>query len=74
MKYVIDEIIDDIVILENLENSEKIEVNLNELPPNIQEGNILIKKNIYEIDKNTEVKRREIIQNKLNRLKRKNYE
>lgn len=74
MKYVIDEIIDDIAILENLTTKEKKEINLSFLPNNVKEGNILIEEGIFRLDKTTEANRRKLIQDKLNKLKRGNYE
>lgn len=74
MKYVIDEIIDDIAVLENLESKEKKEVSTSKLPKNIQEGNIVIEEAKYTLDLAEEKKRRSLIQEKLNKLKRGKYE
>lgn len=74
MKYVIDEIIDDIAILENLTTKEKKEINISFLPNNVKEGNILIEEENFRLDKNSEANRRKLIQDKLNKLKRGNYE
>ena len=69
MKYVVDEIIDDIVKLENLETKEIININIKKLPKSIKEGQILLKKEYYILDKKEESKRRKLIQDKLNTLK-----
>lgn len=74
MKYVIDEIIADIAILENLTTKEKKEINIFFLPNNVKEGNILIEEENFRLDKNSEANRRKLIQDKLNKLKRGNYE
>lgn len=74
MKYVIDEIIDDIAILENLTTKEKKEINISFLPNNVKEGNVLIEEENFRLDKNSEANRRKLIQDKLNKLKRGNYE
>lgn len=74
MKYVIDEIIDDIAILENLTTKEKKEINIFFLPNNVKEGNVLIEEENFRLDKNSEANRRKLIQDKLNKLKRGNYE
>lgn len=69
MKYAIDRIIDDIVIIENIETKEKKEISIETLPKNIKEGNIIIEKITYKLDSEEEKKRREIIKNKLKELK-----
>lgn len=71
MKYAVDEIIDNIVILENIETNEKIEVIKESIPFMIEEGNIIhIQNNQYQLDKQEEYKRRRELRNKLNQLKR----
>lgn len=74
MKYAVDEIIDDIAILENIETGKKEEVKLNCLPNGIKEGNILIKDRNYKKATEIEKKRREVLQTKLEDLKRGIYE
>lgn len=74
MKYVIDEIIDDIAKIENLDTKETEEVNLVLLPSNVKEGNVLIKDTSFKLDKITEKTRRSQLQAKLNRLKKGSYE
>jgi len=69
MKYAVDQIIDDIVIIENIETQEKKEVSIKYLPKNIKEGNILIEELTYKLDLKEEKKRRERIKNKLEKLK-----
>lgn len=72
MKFAIDQINDEIAVLENLETAEKKELNLNELPPNIKEGTILVYTNDeYIVDEITENIRRKIISARFNRLKKK---
>ena len=63
MKYAIDRIEENIAILED--------INTKELPKEIKEGNILLfKDNKYIIDEDEEEKRRKIILEKFNKLKR----
>lgn len=72
MKYVVDRIEDEIVILESLETQLKKEVLLSELPEEIKEGNILIYENeLYTIDLEEEQKRRQTIKNKFDMLRKK---
>lgn len=72
MKYAVDRIENEIVILENIENKEKIEVPINNLPSSIKEGSILIySNNNYELDLEEEKKRRQNIAARFNRLKNK---
>ena len=50
MKYAVDEIIDDIVVLENIETKEKININKTKLPEDIHDGSIIIyEDNSYKI-------------------------
>ena len=70
MKYALDSIVDDIAVLEELETKEKKEVNLEMLPEEIQEGNILVyQDNEYYINREYEAVRRETLEEKLERLK-----
>ena len=75
MKYAVDEIIDNIVLLENIETKEKKIIKKNIIPFQIQDGTIIeIKdKQIYH-DKETETKRKKIIQEKLNKVKEELHE
>lgn len=70
MKYAVDEIIDNIVILENIKTGEKKEVDIKKMPNNICEGNIVLENIDYKLDKNEEILRRERIQKKLDKLKK----
>ena len=72
MKYCVDRIEGEIAILENLDTKELIEISLNELPKNTKENSILkLVDNLYELDIVEEGKRRENIQSKFDRLKKK---
>ena len=71
MKYAVDRIENNIVVLENINNNSIKEVSIDELPNNIKEGTILKYYNkTYTIDTNEENIRRKRIQDKLDRLKR----
>ena len=76
MKYAVDQIVGDIVILENLDTSELIEVDVSLLPEDIYDGMIVkYADGVYFSDKEVENERFNRIQEKLNRLKRlKKYE
>lgn len=70
MKYAVDRIEDDIVVLENITSGDIINENIKKLPKNIKEGTILIKKdNGYSLDLNTEKERRDDFRSRLERLK-----
>lgn len=70
MKFIIDRIEDNIAICENLETKELIEININELPKNIKDGNIIIlENNIYKLDVTEEQLRRRRLREKFNKLK-----
>ncbi len=72
MKYAIDKIEENIAILEDINTKEKKEINIANLPKDIKEGSILVfKDNKYILDKKEEEKRRKIILEKFNKLKRK---
>lgn len=72
MKFSVDRIEDNIVVLEDIENNEIREVDISLLPEGIKEGSILVLNNdIYELDLNEEELRRKRIQEKFNRLKKK---
>lgn len=69
MKIVIDRIEGKIAICQNLENKEMIEINIEKLPKEIKEGNVLIFENgKYEIDIIEEEKRRKRIEEKMKNL------
>ncbi len=69
MRFAIDRINDNIVTLENIETKEIINVERSLLPKNIKEGNILIKKETYQIDYLFEKERRNKWRSKLDSLK-----
>ena len=71
MKYAVDRIIEDIVVLENIETGELVEIKKHELPNEVHEGSILVKKDdVYILDENTEKERRESLRERLERLKK----
>ena len=71
MKYIIDRIEDNIAILENQETKEMIDIDINELPVNIKEGNVLIYENKkYYIDVNLEQERKKNILEKFQKLRK----
>ena len=70
--YVIDRIEKNIVILENRTNNEMTEINIDKLPKNIKEGDIITLSNneyVKEIEKTKLIKNN--IRNRFNRLKNK---
>ena len=72
MKYIVDRIEDNIVVLENQDTKEIINIDMSLLPKKIKEGNILIyKNNSYYIDKEAEIKRRKEILEKFKKLRNK---
>ncbi len=72
MKYAVEKIEEDIVVLESLEDRTKKEVQIYELPENIKEGNILTYENeLYKKDEELEQQRRETIKNKFDMLRKK---
>lgn len=72
MKYAIDKIEEDIVILENLETKEKEAVNIKNILGETHEGAIVIKNNdTYITDSKEENFRRKMLREKLERLKNK---
>lgn len=71
MKYIIDRIEDNIAILENQETKEMIDIDINELPVNIKEGNVLIYENKkYYINANIEEERKKNILEKFQKLRK----
>ena len=74
MKYIIDRIEDNIAILENQETKEMIDIDINELPANIKEGNVLIYENKkYYIDVNLEQERKKNILEKFQKLRKNDW-
>ena len=70
MKWVIDRIEDDIVILESISTKEKKEVSINLLPSSIHEGSVLVFYNEQYInDEDYEIKRRTEILERFKRLR-----
>ena len=71
MKYSVDRIIDNIVVLENLDTKELLEIDIEKLPKNIKDGTILkLENNQYLLDEITQKTREETIKEKMERLKR----
>lgn len=69
MRYVVDRVVDNIVVLENMSNRDIIEVSVTDVPENIKDGNILIKQdNKFILDKETEKERRKNIREKFDKL------
>ncbi len=70
MKYAVDKIEDDLVICEELTTGEKINLKKNEIKGKVHEGAIIIKyDSSYEVNNQEEENRRNLLQEKLNRLK-----
>lgn len=70
MKYAVDRIEDNIVIIEDIETKEKEEILITDIVGQVHEGSIIIKKdNIYVCDIEEEEVRRKKLREKLERLK-----
>lgn len=70
MKYAVDKVEENLVVLENISTGEIINENKKILPKNIKEGSILIKEqDKYILDLDEEKKRREDFRSRLERLK-----
>ena len=70
MKYSVDRIENNIVILENINNKEIREVNIKKIGFNINEGDILVfKNNRYYKDDKEKKNRISLLQEKLNKVK-----
>lgn len=70
MKYAVDRIENNIVVLENIDTCEIIEIDINNLPENIHEGSIIVNdNNKYIIDEITEEEKRQSLRNRLDKLK-----
>lgn len=70
MKFVVDRIIDDVVVLEELSTKEKREVSLDIIPRGISDGSILKYENeSYILEVDYEIERRNLLRQKLDRLK-----
>ena len=71
MKYAVDRIEEELVVLEDINTKEKKEVEINILPENIQDGSIIKYENgIYSIDNQEYEERLSRIREKMERLKR----
>ena len=71
MKYLVDRIEDSVVILENLNNKEKLELQKESLPKGIKDGSVVVlKDNKYVLDFEEEQRRRQSILERFNRLKK----
>lgn len=71
MKYSVDRIENEIVILENIENKEILQVNIKDFDEEIKEGNIIkLVDNNYVIDNEEEEKRKNSVKNRFNKLKK----
>ena len=71
MKYVIDRIEEDKIVLEDLSTRETKVIKLNELDFKVREGNIIsYEDNKYTLDLNTEKLRREKLRNRFNKIKK----
>ena len=69
-KYSVDRIEEDIIVLENIDNKEIIEINKSELDFEVIDGNILrLIDGKFVLDKEIEIKRKESLRERLNRLK-----
>ena len=68
MKYVIDRIENEIVILEELNTKEKIEVEVSKLPNEIKEGIVLKKEENFIIDTEETLSREEDISERFKKL------
>ena len=74
MKYVIDRIEEDKVVLEDLSTRETKVIKLNELDFKVREGNIIsYEDNKYTLDLNTEKIRREKLRNRFNKIKKRDF-
>ena len=71
MKYAVDKIENDIVLLENIKDGIKKEVNKKDLPNGVKETDILsYNGNAYVFDNDEKEKRLKRIKEKMNRLRR----
>ena len=74
MKYVIDRIEEDKIVLEDLSTRETKVIKLNELDFKVREGNIIsYEDNKYTLDLNTEKIRREKLRNRFNKIKKRDF-
>ena len=74
MKYVIDRLEEDKVVLEDLSTRETKVIKLKELDFKVREGNIIsFEDNKYTLDLNTEKLRREKLRNRFNKIKKRDF-
>ena len=72
MKYSIDRIEQDKVVLENLKNKEIKIIEIEKFPEYIKEGNIVLERNNqYKILEKEEIQRRQKLRKKLKKIKKK---
>ena len=70
MKWAVDKIIDNIVVIENIDTLEKREIDIKLLPFSIHEGAILVNKDgMYELELDEENIRRKAIEERFKRLR-----
>ena len=70
MKYAVDRLEKNIVVLENISTKEMIQINKNKLGFSVSDGDILVyKNNKYYKDDNARAERLKMIQEKLNKVK-----
>lgn len=70
MKFAVDRIVLDTVVLENINTGEIKEVNISELPVDIKESDVLIfEDNIYKQDINEKQNRISLLREKMNKLR-----
>lgn len=75
MKFAIDRIIDDMVVLENISTGEIENVNISKMPDNIKETDIVLFENdIYKLDINEKENRINLLKEKMNKLRGENNE
>lgn len=69
--YAVDRIIDDIVVLEEINDGEILEVNINDIDYNIEEGNILeYYDNTFHLSDEEEKRRRDDLRSRIEALKK----
>lgn len=70
MKYAVDRVEKNIVVLESISTKEIVQINKNKLGFNVSDGDILVyKNNKYYKDDNAKTERLKMIQEKLNKVK-----
>ena len=70
MKYSVDRIENDKIIVQNLETLQMEEISKDKIPFSVRDGDILkLENNTYQLDEAEQEKRKKRIQEKLNKLK-----